>query len=92
MNNIRPLLLPVTAMCTSMMILGLVYYKCRFSRWLLIFLGCLLGAILGAWLVIEIGIERLPWILSILIVAGNIWLPFQVFWMYSALLLKKRWF
>ena len=70
--------------------LVLVYYKYRFPRWLLLLLGSALGAILGGAFVFVMGVYRLPWFLAAILVSGGMLLAFQVYWMYSSLLMRSQ--
>ncbi len=78
-------LLPASVAFMLHVILAVIYSKFVFSRKFLIFLGANIGFIQGTWMVLLIGMDRLPFILSFIILVANVLVSIQLVWIYSRL-------
>ena len=78
-------LLPAGVAFVLHVVLVVAYSKFVFSRKFLIFLGANIGFIQGTWMVLLLGINRLPFILSFIILVANVLVSMQLVWIYSGL-------
>jgi hypothetical protein len=83
--SILNFLLPISVAFVLHVVLMVVYSKFAFSRKFLIFLGGNIGFIQGAWMVLLIGIDRIPLALSFIILVANVLVSIQFVWIYSGL-------
>ena len=67
------------------MVLMIVYSMHPFSRKFLIFLGASIGFVLGIWMVFLLGIHRLPFALSFIMIFASVMVSIQLVWLYSGL-------
>jgi hypothetical protein len=88
--SILDFLLPISVAFVLHVILVVVYSKFVFSRKFLLFLGANIGFIQGAWMVLLLGINRLPFILSFIILVANVLVSIQLVWIYSGLSKAKK--
>lgn len=88
--SILDFLLPASVGFVLHAILVVVYSIFAFSKKFLIFLGANIGFIQGTWMVLLLGIDRLPFILSFIILMANVLVSVQLVWIYSGLAKARK--